>query len=204
MNDRELGVNIDITTSGNMLNADINNKGECINALPMKLHPWRRLFARIIDEVLGGAVMGVVLVASVGNDRLLRVNQTGDLIVMGMLGCFLWIPVEALFISALATTPAKWVFGISVLDLQNNRLTYKKALLRTWYLFFYGEGFCFPLITPFTRFISYRQLNKTGSTLWDNFVSSRVSHKNWGVIRAFAASLSAILILCLEFALSHR
>ncbi len=154
-------------------------------------HPWRRFFARTVDLMSIGILIFLLFSFSVGYlfpqniDRFIKFieNPIGAAIVLYVL----WLPFEALFLSLWGTTPAKWVFGIRVTSQNGGKLSYAQALKRTVLVFVQGEGFGIPLVTLFTRLFAYRRLTKTGTTLWDTSADTVVTHKKWGVIRAFAS-----------------
>lgn len=156
-------------------------------------HPWRRFFARTVDLMSSGVFVfflfyfsfGYLFPNNIGGFVKFIENPIGAAIVLYAL----WIPVEALFLSARGTTPAKWVFGIRITSNTGEKLSYAQALKRTFLVFVQGDGFGIPLATVFTRLYAYRRLTKTGTTLWDTSASSVVTHKRWGIIRALASAL---------------
>lgn len=162
-------------------------------------HPWRRFFARTVDLMSIGILIFFLFAFSIGYlfpnniDGFVKFieNPIGAAIVLYVL----WLPVEALFLSAGGTTPAKWVFGIRVTSQTGEKLSYGQALKRAFLVFVQGDGFGIPLVTLFTRLSAYRRLTKTGTTLWDTSVDSVVTHKKWGVIRAIASIVVTLVVL---------
>jgi len=121
--------------------------------------------------------------------------EEANLIIVGFLIFMLWLPFEALFISLWGTTPAKWLFGIQVVKISGEKLSYIEALQRTALVFVQGMAFGIPIIALFTHLYFYRRLIKTGVTSWDTRVGSVVLHKEWGIVRAFLIIL--ITVTCL-------
>jgi uncharacterized RDD family membrane protein YckC len=150
-------------------------------------HYWRRFFARSFDlytlGVLGSIAFIFFFATFFSSIYLNSSSALENPIFFAILLYLVWMPVEAGFISTTGTTPGKWIFGISVLDNDRNRLTYMAALKRTCLVWVQGDGFGIPPIPLFTRYFAYRRLVKTGSTLWDDSIGSLVIHKKWGVLR---------------------
>jgi len=162
-------------------------------------HPWRRFFARTVDLFTLGMLIFLVVAFLIG--YLFPQNVEGFVkavenpITAGIVVYLLWLPVEAGFLAATGTTPAKWVFGISVVSTEGKKLSFSSALKRTFLVWIQGEGLGIPLVTLFTLLFAYRRLTKSGTTLWDTSVGSVVTHKKWGVFRATASILIVLMAL---------
>lgn len=170
-----------------------------------KYHPWRRFFARTVDLGTSGVALSFLfvffLLFLVGEGFLNPDSAAGFFSFMenpigaGIIVYLLWIPVEAAFLSMTGITPAKWVFGIRVLSDTGDKLSYGKSLARAFKVFVQGDGFGISIVLFFTRLFAYRRLTKTGTTLWDASSGSIVTHKKWGVVRAFFSVLSVFIVL---------
>ena len=162
-------------------------------------HPWRRFFARTVDLLTLG--VPILLLAAFLVGYLFPQNVNGFVkalenpITAGIILYLFWLPVEAGFLAVIGTTPAKWVFGISVVSNEGMKLSYASALQRSFLVWIQGEGLGIPLVTLFTRIFAYRRLTRTGTTLWDTSVGSVVKHKKWGAIRATASVLIVLVAL---------
>ena len=163
------------------------------------LHPWRRFWARTVDLIFLG--LGIVFILTVifsvlfpvNAEKLLKVYENP--ILAGLIIYFLWVPVEAAFLALTGTTPSKWIFGIRILKNTGGKLSYSEALKRTLSVWVQGEGMGIPIATLFTRLFAYRRLTKTGTTLWDTYAGSIVTHKKWGVIRGFACFIYVVVAM---------
>ena len=171
------------------------------NPVKEKNYPWRRFFARTVDLMSSGVLLFFLFVFFIAKLAPYSIVEFSFLlenpISAGIIIYLLWLPVEAGFLSMTGTTPAKWIFGISVLSGDGSKLSYLKALKRTLLVFIKGEGLSIPLITLFTRISSYLALKNTGTTSWDNSIGSVVIHKKWGFIRAISSTLVVLLTLSL-------
>lgn len=162
-------------------------------------HPWRRFFARTVDLIIPGALvlLSVVLFFTYEYPQNAE-NIFGVLenpVLAGIILYLCWIPVEAALIASTGTTPAKWIFGISVLSREENKLSYASALRRTLLVWAAGDGFSIPILTIFTRLFAYFRLVKTGTTVWDKSSGSVVQHEQWGPIRSISATMTVLLAI---------
>lgn len=160
-------------------------------------HPWRRFWARTVDILSCGILLFMLIIIVISylfpQYAGSLVNTLENPIIAGIILYLLWIPIEALFLSMFGATPAKWIFGIKVLNsTTDDNLDYTMAIKRTTNVWLQGEGLGIPLIGLVTRLFAYKRLTKTGTTLWDESVNSVVTHKEWGVGRAIFSTLTTI------------
>jgi len=78
----------------------------------------------------------------------------------------LWIPIEALLISTLGYTPGKFFLNIKLLH-HGKKLTFTKALRRSFLVWVNGIGFGIPFITIVTQLSAYVRLYSRLKTSWD-------------------------------------
>lgn len=57
-----------------------------------------------------------------------------------------------------------WLFGINILDLNGQKLTFRKALKRSMLILLRGVGFLIPIISLYTLYKSYEVLVETNTT----------------------------------------
>jgi len=169
-------------------------------------HPWRRLFARTVDICTVGLLLFLVLIFAVG--AMMPAQAAGfaraieNPIIAGVVLYLVWLPADAVFLSLFGTTPAKWLFGISVTHPGGDLLSFSEALNRSFLVFIQGVGLGIPFIALFTQLFAYRRLAKTGTTLWDTSAKAVVLHKKWGVLRALVCTASVFCVLILISALN--
>ena len=167
-----------------------------------KNHPWRRFFARTVDVAFIGSILFLLFIYIVSplipySILISVLPLLENPVTSGIIIYLLWVPVEAIFLSMVGSTPAKWIFGIGIFNEDGSKLSYSNALKRTLHVFFQGEGLGIPIAIIVTRIISYLKLEKTGTTAWDTSVGSVVNHKKWGFLRATASVLVVLLTLIL-------
>lgn len=171
-----------------------------------KHHPWRRLFARTVDICTAGFVLFLLLIfafsAVMPEQAAGFAKAIENPIIAGIVLYLIWVPAEAVLLSLFGTTPAKWLFGISVVHPSGDLLSFSEALNRSFLVFVQGVGFGIPFVALFTQLFAYRRLTKTGTTLWDTSTSAVVLHKKWGIFRALACTAAVFAVLILISALN--
>ena len=169
-------------------------------------HPWRRLFAKTVDISTLGLL--AVLIVAFGVGILFPSKAAGfakaleNQIIAGIILITLWIPLEAILLSTVGNTPAKWLFGISVKTTDGGNLSLQQALRRSFLAALQGMALGIPFVAFFTQIFAYRRLTKTGTTLWDTAANSVVTHKTWGVGRAIMCVVSVLFVLVLISAMN--
>ncbi|AGA31992.1 RDD domain containing protein [Thioalkalivibrio nitratireducens DSM 14787] len=161
---------------------------------PGRVHPWIRLWARAFDVLLVAVPLGLA------QWHWFRPAEPGwfDLMLFGMLALFVWLLLEPILISRLATSPGKWVFSIRILNRDGSRLSYSQALRRSDMVWAKGLGAGTPLIGQFLMAAQHYQLSRDATTFWDDEGGFDVRH---GEIRAprviAAAAIVAFAVIAL-------
>lgn len=177
-----------------------HRQGALVNA---EIHPWRRLFARVIDinswSIAAAFILGYLIAQN--EPKLLEsyLKFCNNIFLSGMVFYAAWLPVEAICISTIGTTPAKWCFGISIKAPNGANLDFSTALERAFRVWMKGDAFGIPLVLIVTRLIAYNTLTKDGITSWDDECDSVVHHEEWGVGRFLGC---IVLVLLLGFILT--
>ncbi|MBQ4045088.1 MAG: MerR family transcriptional regulator, partial [Lachnospiraceae bacterium] len=132
-------------------------------------HPWLRFFARALDFQLVGMVLnlfihGLFRVHPPLNSTVSNLEQMGILVVSVAL---VWL-VEPLLLARFATTPGKWLLGISIRHESGRLLTVSEARERTVLVLQYGCGFQIPVYSTWRKWKSYKDYVRPDVTLyWD-------------------------------------
>ena len=94
-----------------------------------------------------------------------------------------WIPLEALLIAALGTTPGKWLFGVylqfSISDAyarRDARAQVRRGLARALRVWWKGMACGFPLVAPVSIALAYEKLAHDQETDWDFAEDCLVTH----------------------------
>lgn len=161
-------------------------------------HPWRRLFARMIDNIIGlipFLLMILALNAFMPTQMGRILGVLDNPILAAVVFLLFLMPIEACLLSLFGATLGKWLFGIRITHSNGNLLSFSEALKRSCLVFVQGVGLGIPLIAIFTQIFAYRRLTKTGQTKWDFSINALVHHKKWGVFRWIICTLSVVAAL---------
>ncbi len=142
---------------------------------------WLRFIARQLDYALAGVAAGLVAVRLRPDLR----DSTELLVVVTALALF--VPIEALLLSGLGTTPGKWLLQIRVRDAEGRRLGLAAAMSRSVSVWWRGMGAGLPVISLLTLLFAYQRMRHEGVTSWDRDGGFQVSHESFGSSRLAAA-----------------
>lgn len=154
-----------------------------------EVHPVRRFLGRYLDHLLSSALLMLIVIV------FIRVRPIGDfqnsLINIGAV--LLSMPLNALFLCLLGTTPGKFAMGIFLKDPEGKNLSFIAALRREWAVFRYGEGFNIPIYNLIRLYKSY-QTHTTGLELeWDYDYDADVLYTDWTARRSVYASILGVI-----------
>lgn len=137
--------------------------------------PWTRFFARGTDYILFTFVLSLLL-GLIGVPFFIA-----SPIVAYIVAVFLWCFVEAACIAGWATTPGKWILGVSVHKVGGRKLSYGEALSRALSVWLLGMAAGLPLVMIVTWIVACVKLSNQKVTSWDARGEIAVSHKklNW-------------------------
>ena len=148
-----------------------------------QIHPWVRFFARSIDYSL----FGFFLISINVNHTLSEFDI--PIVIFPALLIFLWIFVEAGFLSIFGTTPGKWLLRTRVVNLFQHKPDFLSALRRSLSVWCNGMGVGIPFITPITMIIAYYKLRRERHAVWDIDGGFFVKHRKISILRAILALL---------------
>ncbi len=154
-------------------------------------HPWRRYLSRNIDYFLIGVpVFWLVLIPiiTILGQSAEVISLASNRFLAGTLVVCLFPFGEAFFLSTWGFTPSRALMGIYIRNADGGKLSYKKALLRSFDVAFRGEGLGIPVVTLFTTLAAYNRLSDKRSAVWDETRNITVRHRRWGVMRGIVAT----------------
>lgn len=144
---------------------------------PIKVHPWRRYFARILDCTLLSLLffinLGFFFPSSMDTLIFIGGNPILDLMASGFVVMFL----NSFLISFLGATPGKYIFGIQVRDEHSQELSLFTALKREFLVYIKGLALCFPIASILTLIAGYSRLKKKGETSWDKQLKCKIVYR---------------------------
>jgi hypothetical protein len=169
-------------------------------------HPWARLGARLFDYAIWGLVLALLASELRGAGHLPEAiaRWVAHPLLAPMLITGSWIPIEALLIASLQTTPGKWLFGCYIQFSISNayasremRAQLDRALRRAFRLWWQGVGCGFPLLVPILIAIAYERMVQNQETDWDSAEDCLVTHGPAGLLNTLTGvcGLAAMLWL---------
>lgn len=164
-------------------------------------HPWRRHFARAVDVSTLGLSAFLAVTFPEGLILTDRFGAIAYALVNAFISSFillaLWLPIETVLLSTVGTTPAKWLFGISVRTTSGHKPSFSQALERSFRVLLQGICLGIPVIAFITQLFAYRRLTETGTTRWDSATGCVVTHKTWGAGRAIVCVVAVFFVFML-------
>lgn len=147
---------------------------------PFQLRPWVRFWARMIDYNCLGLVYRIFF----GN----YLSHTSLIFFPFFTLAFiplLWIPIEAILLSTIGTTPGKWILKVKVSNKKRKKkyLTFEQSCKRSITVWFFGMGCGIPIIQIIALIIAKIRLNHTKTTIWDKNNRLIVRHNKIGILR---------------------
>lgn len=156
-------------------------------------HPWLRYLAKWIDCAITG-VLAVKIIFSGSSPVPAYASIFGSILAI-----FIWMPIEALLLSTIGTSPGRWVTGLRVVGKNGERLTLGDALTRTVNLSFWGLAFAIFPIALFTIYYAYKNLKSTGGTKWDRLANSVVLYTHPGQLKIMLFGLLLVIAAIIAF-----
>lgn len=144
--------------------------------------PWVRFWARMVDYSLFFLVIGFL--TSYFGVPIAAIQP-----FFGMVILFLWVFVEAAFLSTWGKTPGKWILRVSVRTSQHQKLSYSDGLNRSFSVWWLGMGAAIPIVFLITMIVAAVKLSNTGSTSWDRRSKYRIFHGKIGTVRTLIVIL---------------
>ena len=168
--------------------------------------PWHRLSARLFDYAIWGLVLALLLseVRASGMIPGRVAYWLGHPLIAPMVITASFIPIEALLIAALGTTPGKWLFGVylqfSISDAYARRDTkaqLDRGFRRAFRVWWEGIGCGFPLLAPVLIAVAYEKIAQNQETDWDFAQDVLVTHGPAGILNSVTGvcGLAAMLWL---------
>lgn len=133
--------------------------------VPRLNFPWRRYFARCMDMEVCSLVM-----------RAVFYDYLNSQVVSLAAGFALLLLLEPLMLHCFGTTLGKWIFGMSVTDGEERRLSYGDAVERTWTVIWEGQAMNIPVISWYFLYKNYSLCEEGEPLPWE--WASEVSYRD--------------------------
>lgn len=159
-----------------------------------QIRPWVRLWARGIDSLTVLLFLLIIIFVIP-----LDISQK---ILSLILSPIILIFIEALLLSKYGTTLGKLILNVKVRNQEGNKLSFKKALHRSFLVWIFGEALGAKTLNTFAHLVAYFRLTRIGKTYWDDKSESTVSHGKIGILKGFIAFILIIVNLVIIARLS--
>jgi hypothetical protein len=164
-------------------------------------HPWRRYFARAVDNFFWAMLIVLILgIAVAVYDPQMAEKMDGlfegpggrvaDLIAT-LIICL--IP-NAIMIGLTGGNLGKGLFGICVLDREDRPIGLWLSFKRECRVLVFGLGLGIPIVSLVTLIIAYQKLKKDGLTSWDQAMNLKVVHRKPGLKQNLAYVVGVVLL----------
>lgn len=153
--------------------------------------PWHRLAARMFDYAIWGLVLALLLsqLRALGVVHLDAAHWLMHPFVAPVVITLSWVPLEALLVTAVGTTPGKWLFGLylqfsisNAYARRNTAAQLTRGIRRALRVWIEGVGCGFPLLAPILVAIAQERLAENQETDWDFAEDCLVTHGPAGVL----------------------
>lgn len=140
-------------------------------SVPREYHPFRHLFARIVDiELLTALILFVQVFVFRARSDLFNIPN--------ILLLLLWVPLEALCYTCFAATPGKLAFGIRVHHVDGTKHTFSGALDRAWTVYRRGMGWGIPIWQQWRQYKSFKLYDEGMELEWN--YNSEITYHDFG------------------------
>ena len=138
---------------------------------PLPATPFlpRRFWARWFDLYLFAGVWWLAMWAS-GRDIEATLNNPWGILLQYVP----WFALEAFLLHRFATTPGKWLLGLTVVNDDGSRLDLADATRRSARVLFIGLGFGWSVLSLVCQLMAFITTRRLGRPLWDQAGGHRV------------------------------
>lgn len=150
-----------------------------------QINPWIRFLARFFDY---GLLLFLLMFA---RSRV----PFGEWEFFIPYEFFIWIPIEALLLSTMGTTPGKFLLKIKL----RPKMDFSKAFRRSFAVWFRGLGMGIPLINILCLLNAYHKLRLLHTTSWDVEEKVTVTYQHVSKFRIYFAVFVALLAFLLYY-----
>ena len=175
--------------------------------------PWNRLAARMFDYAIWGLVLAILLSEARGAGWLSprAAYWLGYPLIAPIIITASWVPIEALLVAALGTTPGKWLFGVylqfSISDAyapRDARSQIQRGFRRALRVWWRGMGCGIVPLAAVLVAYAYEKLAREQETEWDFAEDCLVTHGPSGTLNMATGVLGLAAMLWLYGVAWHQ
>ena len=156
-------------------------------------HPWRRYFARYLDYRIIHTILIVLLV------MILRIRPLASdaITIINYFSFYLAVPILAIYLHYLGTTPGKWLMGIRIENINGGKLSGGEALSREGKIVWHGLGLFIPIFELWRNYRGYKDDIDGKPQVWNE--DSEIIYSEWTALKKALSII--VFILCLTLSL---
>ncbi len=154
---------------------------------PDQKNVWLRFLARMFDYSILSCLFSIFIITKIWDRASLDFALPLEL--------FVWIFIEAFFLSKLRATPGKFLLRFKVIA--PKKFTYELALKRSFMVWMRGMGLGLYFLPFFTMFYAYSKLINRKITSWDRDLHLEVHHKKCPAYRVIFCILFIVFVFFL-------
>ncbi len=170
--------------------------------------PSKRWASRMVDFVATSFLWGITLLGlgDVGESICdIVFNPESSIFFMLFLPIIFYsvahFVMDGLFYKIFGNTLGKWLFGISILEKDGNRISPSRYFKRNMMIFLQGWGLGIPIINLVTMTTQYNKLSKEGTTTYDKKMDLLVVKEKQHPLKILLAII--IVVLLVRFYMLH-
>ncbi len=130
--------------------------------------PFRRLFARLFDNILANAIVTALLGWWLVRRGVPAIYDNLDSFLLWVPTLLLCLVAESVLLTCGRRTPGKWLFSLHIHSADGARISFLRALNRGFAAIAMGQGAMLPLVNYYAGMQAYRDLEERGTTSWDS------------------------------------
>jgi len=167
------------------------------------VHPWRRYFARMFDLSLMAfpiiMAMSLLIPFKPYSQVTLKSGLKSYGNLLNIISLPIWLIVESWLIATFKTTPGKWMWGITITDVEGQKLSFSRALKRSIGVWTDGMWLGIPLFSAIAAALNHERLKKNHTTSWDKAGNIQYRHDE---ITLFKVLLIILCFIAISFLMS--
>lgn len=153
--------------------------------------PWQRYWARALDSFVYASLITAVATWLLDG----AIPAWGNL-VSTVLGICVMLILEPVQLRLFGTTLGKWIFGITVTDMDGRYLSLQDGFWRTAIVLWSGQGLNIPIVNWWRLYKSYKMYEYNEFLPWDDPSELTVKDKNpWRFLAALGVAAVAFALM---------
>lgn len=182
----------------NMLTSPATTVSNAFNEkVQREAHPWRRYIARYLDYRIIHTALLVLLV------MILRIRPLSSNVItlISYFSFYLAIPILAVYLHYLGTTPGKWLMGIRIENINGGKLSGGEALIREGSIVWHGMGLFIPILEVWRNYRGYKDEVNGTPNYWNE--DSEIIYSDLSTLKKVISVATFIICILLSLAAGY-